>query len=129
MGLIWKKCLPSGPITLDFNRICSVQNNQNDCTLSILCVYLPSTDHDIEEYKSYVNDLEWAIGALQSEGPVIVAGDFNAHLPMLHNNTNSQGRLLEELVYHNSLYPVSCYSIATGPNYMYFSVQPTTTVD
>ena len=57
--------------------------------LSILCVYLPCTDHDIDEYKLYLNELESAISARQSQGPVIVAGDFNVHLPILGSNTNT----------------------------------------
>lgn len=114
---------------MESDRICGLQINLMDCTLSILCVYLPCTDHDIEEYKYYLNELDCTIGALQSEGPVIVAGDFNAHLPTLNSITNTQGRLLSDLINHNSLYPVSCSSIATGPKYTYFSGQTTTTVD
>ena len=129
MGIIWKKCLSLCPISIDSDRICGVQIIISDCTLSILCVYLPSTDHDIDEYKLYLNELESAINALQSVGPVIVAGDFNAHLPALGSNTNTQGRLLNDLIDRNSLFAVSCSNITTGPNYTYLSDQTATTVD
>ena len=69
------------------------------------------------------------ISAPQSVGPVIIAGDFNAHLPALSSNTNTQGRLLNDLIDRNSLFAVSCYSITTGPNYTYPSGQTATTVD
>ena len=60
----------------------------------------------------------------------MVLGDLNAHLPLLQrSNTNTQGHLLDDLLHRNSLYPVSCSSIATGPNYTYLSCQSTTTVD
>ena len=67
VGFIWKKCLLSNTISMDSDRICGLQINLTHCTLSILCVYLPSTDHDIDEYKSYLKELECAIGAFQSE--------------------------------------------------------------
>ena len=46
-----------------------------------------------------------------------------------HNNTHTRGQLLDDLLHRYSLYPVSCSSIATGPNYTYFSGQMVTTVD
>ena len=130
MGIIWKKSLPASPIPLDSDRICGVQLHLTKHIISVLSVYLPSTDHDIEEYKHYLNVLECAISALQSEGQVIVVGDYNAHLPTLqHNNANTQGQLLADLLHCYNLFPVSCSNIATEPKYTYFSGQTTTTVD
>ena len=130
MGIIWKKSLPASPIPLDSDRICGVQLHLKKHIISVLSVYLPSTDHDIEEYKHYLNVLECAISALQSEGQVIVVGDFNTHLPTLQqNNANTQGQLLADLLHCHNLFPVSCSSIATGPKYTYFSGQTITTVD
>ena len=129
VGLIWRKSLPSTPISFVSDRICGIQLDLNTHVLSILCVYLPSTDHDIDEYKTYLNELECAICALQSEGSVIVAGDCNAHLPSSCHNTNAQGQLLHEMIDRNYLYPISCSSIATGPKYTYFSGLSETTVD
>ena len=130
VGIIWKKSLPASPIPLDSDRICGVQLHLTKHIISVLSVYLPSTDHDIEEYKHYLNVLECAISALQSEGQVIVVGDFNAHLPTLQqNNANTQGQLLADLLHCHNLFPVSCSSIATGPKYTYFSGQTITTVD
>ena len=82
-GHNFEKCLPLCPILIDSDRLCGVKIILSDFTLSILCVYLPSTDQDIDEYKRYLNELECTIGALQSKEPVIVAVDFNAHLPIL----------------------------------------------
>lgn len=130
VGIIWKKSLPTTPIPLDSDRICGVQLHLTKHVISILSVYLPSTDHEIDEYKHYLNTLECAICALQSEGQVIVVGDFNAHLPTpQHNNANTQGQLLADLLHRHNLFPVSCSSIATGPKYTYFSGQVMTTVD
>ena len=127
MGIIWKKCLPLCPISIDSDRICAVQIILSDCTLSILCVYLPSTDHDIDEYKLYLNELESAISALQSVEPVIITGDFNAHYQHWAAIQTLRGGY--DLIDRNSLFAVSCSSITTGPNYTYLSGQTATTVD
>lgn len=65
--------------------------------------YLPSTDHQIKEYESYPisnNQLR----------PMMVAGDFHAHIGSLDkvaSHTNIQRKLLLQLM---DLYPVTLMS-------------------
>lgn len=47
-------------------------------TLSIIGAYLPLSDHPIQEYTDWFVELESAVSALQAEGPVMIAGGFNA---------------------------------------------------
>ena len=105
MGLIWKNSNNATPINIGSDRICGIQLQHGDCTLSILCVYLPSSDHSLEEFSTYINELDSIVCSLQSQGPVIVAGDFNAHLPYFCSTFNQQGRELFALVNRNHLYP------------------------
>ena len=129
VGLIWKKSISASPVNIDSDRICGIQLELSECVLTVLCVYLPSSDHTIEEFTAYVNELNCAVCALQTQGPVLLAGDFNAHLPNTCTSPNQQGKLLNDLIDQNHLYPVSCSSIVSGPNYTYFSGPSTTTVD
>lgn len=64
----------------------------NDQVLSIVGVYLP---YPTDVYSDYLNELEAAITALEDAGPVLVAGDLNAHLT--GPNTNVQGDLVMDI--------------------------------
>ena len=46
----------------------------------IVSVYLPSSDHPMEEFVEYLLNLSNTISALQPSGAIILAGDLNAHL-------------------------------------------------
>lgn len=48
--------------------------------LSIVGVYLPTTDSPLDVYSEYLIELEKTVAMLQSQGPVLVLGDFSAHL-------------------------------------------------
>ena len=52
VGLIWRSSHNATPINIDSDRICGIQLQHGDCTLSILCVYLPSSDHSLEEFST-----------------------------------------------------------------------------
>lgn len=65
--------------------------------MTIIGVHLLSTDHQIQEFDSYLQQLEGTIIANSQLGPVMVAGDFNAHIGILNKQescTNIQGQLL-----------------------------------
>ena len=121
VGLVWKKSLAANPINIDSDRICGVQLELNDSTLTILSIYLPSTDHSLEEYTTYVNEIDSAVSAFQTQGPVILAGDFNAHLPISSSTPNPQGNLIFDLIDRNHLYPVPCADTNKDIDYTFFS--------
>ena len=89
--------------------------------MTVLCVYLPSSDHTLEEYTTYLNELDCIICAYQTQGPVIVAGDFNAHLPNFCLTPNTQGNLVYNLIDRNHLYPVPHTNPSNASNYTFFS--------
>ena len=91
--------------------------------MTIIGVYLPSTDHQIEEFENYLQQLEDTIIAYYQLGPVMVAGDFNAHIGSsseLGSSTNTQGQLLIQLMDRCSLYPITLSSLTKGPRYTFF---------
>ena len=79
-------------------------------------------------------ELERIVSESAVLGPVIILGDFNAHLgslggPRGRGPANAHGVLLEEFMGRCSLSATSLCSWATGPVYTYVSGEVNTTVD
>ena len=136
VAVLWRKNLPMSPVHLDSDRIIVIQLplQQLNETLTIIGVYLPSSDHPLELFREYLSDLEGMISSFQRNGPVVITGDFNAHLgkdsgPRVCGDKNAQGILLQELINRASLYPISVSSLATGPLHTYSHAGNFTTVN
>ena len=101
------------PVTLvaalQSDQIATVWVPINDDTwLSIISMYLPTADLSTNTYEEYLIELENAISFLQFDGPVLVLGDFNAHLGSLggiqgSGDINAHGQLLMDLICHTNL--------------------------
>ena len=63
----------------------------------------------------------------EHNGPIIVMGDFNAHLS--GDNKNGQGQLVESMCAYLDLYPVSLSELHSGPEYTFYGGNHHTTVD
>ena len=132
-----EKVAPSLPLTnVHSDRICAIRvsrsqpscTSENSCksSINIIGAYLPSSDHSINEFNQYLNDLVSIISSLESCGPLIILGDLNAHL---NAPTNHQGDLLLETVSNCNLCVASSSCIAKGPGYTFFCSEWKTTVD
>ena len=99
--------------------------------MSIIGVYLPCLDHRLDCYKEHLVELERVVSESELLGPVIVLGDFNAHLGgyVGAGEPNVQGVLLQEVVERLQLSAVSPESLASGPGYTYLSGDVRTIVD
>lgn len=104
-AILWKKHLPATPVTtIQFDRIIGIQLPLDNCTSpAIIGVYLPSSDHPTAEYTNYLIHLESVISSLQASGPLLVIGNFNAHLGHLgcvrnHDITNQVGQMLFDVI-------------------------------
>lgn len=82
--------------------------------MSLISVYLPSTDHPLDDFEECLNELVCVYSALQAEGPVVLLGYFNAHLIYPRNQ---QGSLLHDAITHSDLLVPSISCISTGPRY------------
>lgn len=127
VGIIWKKSLRISPITsITSDRFCAARLFlSEDDSITILCAYLPSSDHSFEEFKDCVNELSSVAGALELYGPIALMGDFNTHL----STNDSRSELLSQVIQECNLYPVSTSCIAQGPNYTFFSGERRTMID
>ena len=103
-------------------------------TLQSSLSYLPCSDMDMECYSEHLIELEQVVSEHQPHGPVIVMGDFNAHLGTQGGERgmgqpNQQGILLYQLITRCSLYAVSQASLSQGPFYTFQNSVSQTTVD
>ena len=134
VGVIWKSSLPVNFVPTNSDRIVAVQLDVSCSTiLSIIGVYLPA-DGPLSVYKEYLQELENIVCALQTAGPVLITGDFNAHIGMINNSrahcqSNHQGKLLMEMIDRTGHYAVSLSDLTTGPIHTYCSGGRNTTVD
>ena len=139
MGVLWRRNLDAVPIThIDSDRICGVRIRrkcgQDDSWLSVIGVYLPCADLGLDYYRDTLTELERVISESSNVGPVVVAGDCNAHLcqhwgARASENANCQGVVLGQLLQRCKLHVPSLGDGACGPAYTYQSGSTTTTID
>lgn len=86
VGILWRKSLDVIPMTdIQSDRICGIHikktsEDNNNVWISVIGTYLPCLDLGTELYCNSLIELERIISKSDRWGPVIVAGDFNAHL-------------------------------------------------
>ena len=121
------------------DRLCAIeltttqQETSDKSILTIISVYLPSSNHPVSEFSEYLSELINAFNALKSNGPILLVGDFNAHLSNEIGNSsssrNQQSTLLSDFLQQNDLFVASTCCLATGPKYTFYSNTYKTTVD
>ena len=130
VALFWKQTLNDfvTPIeNIDSDRIVGIRCDLNNSVpLFILSVYLPSSNHNIDEYDEYLDYL-WALyDSLSAKGIVVAMGDFNGDLGnSLGNrgtvNPNQRGVKLLDFANYFNLCPTNLLSTCEGPLETYFS--------
>ena len=76
--------------------------------MSVTGVYLPCLDLGVDCYREHLVELERVISESELQGPIMVLGDFNAHLGgEAVGEENLQGALLQEVLERCSLSAVS----------------------
>ena len=90
---------------------------------SILGVYMPSANHTSDEYSSCLNVVEHLISQLTAVGPLIVAGDVNAHIGSADDGKapNNRGGMWNSLIDEYSLYSATIGCQYSGPSCTYAS--------
>ena len=133
---LWKSSLPISSISdIDSDRISAIQISVSSSeTLTVIGVYLPSADFPTDIFTDHLVELENVISYFQKDGPVLVVGDFNAHIGTRggtrgEGDGNVRGQLVMGLVERTEQYVVSLSQAASGPMYTYFQNDVHTTVD
>ena len=94
--------------------------------VSIIGVYMPCLDKGSDCYRQHLLELERVISESVLFGPVVILGNYNAHLGFLggergEGNPNLQGVLLSEVMSRCNLSAISLSSMATEPHFTYVS--------
>ena len=93
--------------------------NDNRSTVSVIGVYFPCSDQGMDCYRDHLQELERIITDSILLGPVIILGDFNAHLGSLGGvrgtaNPNLRGILLSDIMDRHYLCALSQCEWATA---------------
>ena len=136
VALIWKKALPCIPFQLltatEFVGFAFSYQVQR-ATLSAASQSWGSICLVLINLKICLETVEHAVSQFTDDGPLLVVGDFNAHLgskdPDTPQTCNPRGRQWLSLIDSLSLHNVSLSSLSTGPSYTYTSGGHTTTID
>ena len=97
----------------------------SDTTIvTIIGVFMPSTNLSINEYISSLEVMSDCYDRFIEEGPVIVLGDFNAHISRHlginnYESCNTRGRHLFKCLTKNNLILTNTQPSLKCPNYTY----------
>ena len=114
---------------IDCDRIVGIKCNFPNLILSffVLAVYLPSSNHDDDDFSEYL-DLLWSLyDSLCTEILVVVMGDLNADMgnaigdKSTREKTRRGGKLFEFVHYFNS-FPVNLFQNCNGPLDIFFNL-------
>ena len=129
---MWRNTLYANPFScISGDRICGIcvkLSSSEPAELTILEVYLPCADLGLETHCEHLVELESLISEGQKLGPVLIAGDFNAHLGPLggvrgQGIPNQQGVFLKQLLDQCELHAVSLSSLSEGPLYTFWNTE------
>ena len=135
IGILWHKSIAASPISsTGSDRTCGIRFSLDDresTIMPVIGVYLPRLDQGIDCYTDHLIELECVIRDSQLLGPVVVLGDYKAHLRGGGGEgvQNLQGVLLQEILDQRDLIAVSQGALASGPNYTFCCGNARTTVD
>ena len=131
VALLWKTSFD--------DYITPIENIECDCIVGIKCkfpgckplfilsVYMPSSNHALDEYREYL-DFLWALyyDSLSADSFVLVMGDLNGDLGNFLGDKglkepNERGKLLLDFSNYFNLCPINLLTICDGPLETYFS--------
>ena len=128
VALLWKTSFDDyiTPIeNIECDRIVGIKCKFPGCKpLFILSVYMPSSNHALDEYRE---DFLWALyDSLSADSFVLVMGDLNGDLGNSLGDKglkepNERGKLLLDFANYFNLCPINLLTICDGPLETYFS--------
>ena len=107
VAVMFRKFLHVSPISsVSSDRICDIQihlTSPDPQFITVIGVYLPCAEQGMDAYSNALLELEQLITTSSRLGPVLISGDFNAHLgplggPRGLDTLKHQGILLQQLI-------------------------------
>ena len=131
VAIFWGMCYNDyvEPLSgIDCDRIVGIKCNfPNVLFFFILAVYLPSSNHDDEDFSEYL-DLLWSLyDSLSTESLVVVMSDQNADMGNDIGNKSTRdptrrGEKFLEFVHYCNLFPVNLFRNCNGPLDTFFNL-------
>ena len=117
-AILWKKSIPAAVISnLKSDRICGIQVPiEGTCSLTILGVYMPSSDQPSHVYNECIAIIDQAISNTSCSSPLLVVGGHLGHAggPRSLAEPNHRGMQWKNILDSHSLYVPSLSQFATG---------------
>ena len=126
VALLWKKKLNQSisPLCIESDKIVGIQLQlSRDTFVYILQVYLPCSNHRIEQFREHIEQLFNLISMLSQLGSVILMGNFNAHLngSRYIRQIDRRGQDLYDLMSQVGMFNVTTSSLCEGTSTSYVS--------
>ena len=84
IGILWHRSIAATPISGIKSdcviRIRFLMDDGDRSVVSVIGVYLPCLDQGVDCYREHLVEFERVISESELQGPVMLLGDFNAHL-------------------------------------------------
>jgi endonuclease/exonuclease/phosphatase family metal-dependent hydrolase len=128
IAILWNKSLANNVekcVDLGNDRICVIKVTlTGSMPVWIIGVYLPQRECAISQFDEYLYQLEYIIERCQSEGNVVIAGDFNCHFgvgigPRAWGRTTNNANKLKGSIDRQFLSIVDLESTCVGPKYIF----------
>ena len=123
VALLWKKSILTTSIVIqDEDRIIETSLKSNSGSIFyVFAVYLPSTNHNINEFTEYVDKLYNLYLEYSSMGTVIFLGDINAEISGTRYNARPGNRqqIMNDFLETTGLYSPVSDTICKGPLYTF----------
>lgn len=119
VAILWHKKHENNvyPLNIDDDRIVGIKYEINTmCSIYLIQVYLPCSNHSIENFRDYFDRLQNIIHYYSEKGLVILMGDMNTYLPWLSTRVRPSGRSVcfQSFLQRNNLISVNTLGMCTG---------------
>lgn len=104
VAIMWKKELSVFPVERECtDRVIIAVAKCRNVDMHIIGVLLPSTNQTVDEFRHTLEHIEKLYDTYSANGPVVILGDFNAHLSHGYGdknpvNSNERGGVLEQFL-------------------------------
>lgn len=119
VALMWKRQIDQyiTPLDIDDDKIVGIQYEVAKYVyMYIFQVYLPCSNHPIQEFRDYLDSLHALLSIYNEKGIVIMMGDYNAHLNglILTKPLDNRGRDMMKFLNENNLVAINILDTCVG---------------
>lgn len=119
VALLWHKNHDNKitPLSFEDDRVIGLQYEVNPSeSLYIFQVYLPCSNHPVNNFYEYVDKLDSLLGLYSEKGVVMIMGDINANIMPSHylRNVNNRSHCIMNFLARNNMVSLNTMNFCTG---------------